>query len=110
MYVGAMRLSTSRCTVVSVTPMTDFDAPNSCWARTTPYPAGGTSSTFPKACVAESYVRADSRDVTAVSTPSDMPLARRPVTLAAPRIVAAGGQSTKSALVLQLGWAPMRRE
>ena len=69
-------------------------APNSCCTRPTPHEVRGVTRTSPKAPAPASNVRASSAPVTAASTPIDVPDGRRPVSLAAPRIVVEVGRST----------------
>src|SRR5687767_7880200 len=86
----------SRRTPVMESPPTEEFGPNSFCTRPTPYAVNGSISVRPKSPVPASNVRACSRAVKAVSPPTESPFRRRPVSFAAPRIVALVGRSTKS--------------
>ncbi len=68
-----------------------------------------SGSTSGRVVVAPSETRARSRPVTASSAPIVHPLAVRPTSFAAPRMVVFAGESTNGPLTASSGARPMRR-
>ena len=80
-------LARSRWTSVIIPLTVDLFAPNSCWTRATAYRVRGATRTFVTAGAARLKMLAVSSFVTAANMPTDVPEARRPVSLPAATIV-----------------------